>query len=470
MSNDRRKIRGYLLTDFLSALAAWLVFSVFRYGLSPGDTGFSSLQTFLTAPKQLVLDFVVSAFACLVHWFLGYYSQPRLKRRSRDWFQSAVSALIVSLAIFFLAIINDYPEDYTDFYLVFIGLFVSLLFFTALPRTWITGATIARRRRKPDCSCAVPTLVAGDGQELARLRNFLRRRPEASPYFELTCCDTDSSEIDLDKTAGQIASLLESHPETECLILAFESWSPQQIQSLTNRLLRFRIDIFITVRAQEMIIGDISIDSVSGVPLRLLSPRPMPLWEAHTKRLADLLVSFIGLLLCLPLFAWLAIRIKCDSKGPVFYRQERLGKDGKPFRIIKFRSMRADAEPDGPMLSSANDPRITPVGRLLRRYRFDELPQLVNVLVGDMSLVGPRPERAFYAEQLSEKAPYYPLIWNVRPGLTSLGIVKYGYADSVDKMLRRLDYDMLYLRNQSLLMDAKVILFTIKPLALGEGV
>ena len=132
--------------------------------------------------------------------------------------------------------------------------------------------------------------------------------------------------------------------------------------------------------------------------------------------------------------------------------------------------MFAHSEPEGPLLSSLNDERITPFGRFLRKYRLDELPQLWNVLKGEMSLVGPRPERRFYVERIVDQAPQYYLVYRVKPGITSLGMVKYGYADSVEKMIERLEYDLIYLKNQSLLMDLKILIFTFKPIALGKGI
>jgi len=176
------------------------------------------------------------------------------------------------------------------------------------------------------------------------------------------------------------------------------------------------------------------------------------------------------LLLLSPLYLYIAIRVKCTSKGPVFFRQERIGYRGRPFTIYKFRTMYADSDKQGPLLTERDDPRVTPYGHFLRKFRLDELPQFWNVLIGDMSIVGPRPEQRYYIDQIVKKAPYYYLLHNVHPGITSWGMVKYGYAETVDKMIERLDYDIMYYENMSLTLDITILLYTIQTVFTGKGV
>ena len=195
----------------------------------------------------------------------------------------------------------------------------------------------------------------------------------------------------------------------------------------------------------------------------------MPAWQWAFKRAFDVLFSLVVLLLIAPFSLILAVIIKLDSDGPVFFRQERIGKNAKPFMILKFRSMTVDAESSGPRLTEQNDKRITRVGKVLRRYRIDELPQFVNILKGDMSVVGPRPERSFYIEQIAKVAPRYSELYKVQPGLMSWGPIKVGYSDSIEKMVCRLDYDIEYINNMSLSTDIKIILLSISVILLGKG-
>jgi exopolysaccharide biosynthesis polyprenyl glycosylphosphotransferase len=190
----------------------------------------------------------------------------------------------------------------------------------------------------------------------------------------------------------------------------------------------------------------------------------------NIKRLSDIIVSALTLIIISPILLAISIAIKSTSKGPIIYKQKRIGYHKKPFNIYKFRSMVVDAEQSGPALSSLNDPRITPLGRFMRKYRIDELPQFWNVLKGDMSLVGPRPEREYYIKQIVERAPYYSLIHQVRPGITSWGMVKYGYASDVDGMINRLKYDLLYIENVSFLVDLKIMFYTVHTIFTGKGV
>ena len=210
--------------------------------------------------------------------------------------------------------------------------------------------------------------------------------------------------------------------------------------------------------------------SVASEPLINITTANIPPSTVNLKRVGDVVVSALALVCLLPVFAAVAVAIRHDSPGPVLYRQERVGYRKRRFRIIKFRTMRTDAEADGPALSSADDPRVTRVGRFLRKYRIDELPQFWNVLTGDMSIVGPRPEREYFVRQIVEREPRYSLIHQVRPGITSWGMVKYGYAGSVDEMIERLRYDMIYLENVSLGVDLKILFYTVHTVLTGKGV
>jgi lipopolysaccharide/colanic/teichoic acid biosynthesis glycosyltransferase len=196
----------------------------------------------------------------------------------------------------------------------------------------------------------------------------------------------------------------------------------------------------------------------------------MPLWQEILKLSLDKIISSIAVICLIPIYLILSIVVKATSKGPVFFCQERVGRYGKPFVLYKFRTMVPNAEVEGPALSSKSDERVTSVGRFMRKTRLDELPNFFNVLKGDLSIVGPRPERQFFIDQIVEKAPHYLQLLRVKPGITSWGQVKYGYAENVDQMIERLEFDLLYLENMSLLVDFRIMVYTIITVLRGRGV
>lgn len=191
--------------------------------------------------------------------------------------------------------------------------------------------------------------------------------------------------------------------------------------------------------------------------------------KAIIKRSSDIFISLFGIIITTPVVPYIAWRIKKDSKGPVFYTQERIGRNGKPFMILKFRTMYTDAESNGPALSSSTDPRVTPFGRLLRKWRIDEAPQFINVLKGEMAIIGPRPERQYFIDQIIKEEPLFNLLLKLKPGITSLGMVKFGYAENLEKILQRIKFELFYMNNQSLRLDFKILLYTIKTLFNAEG-
>ena len=229
------------------------------------------------------------------------------------------------------------------------------------------------------------------------------------------------------------------------------------------------LTLSVTPQHQDFLLGTVKTNSVLYEPLISVTPEYLPNWQKFVKRGCDIVISLIAIIILLPVYIILAIGVKKSSPGPIFYKQERIGYRGKPFNIIKFRSMCQDAEQSGPMLSSKSDARITPFGKFMRQYRLDETPQFFNVLIGDMSLVGPRPERQYYIDKISERAPYYHLLLGIKPGITSWGQVKFGYAENVDEMIERLRWDILYIENMSLQMDIKILIYTVLIVLKKEG-
>jgi lipopolysaccharide/colanic/teichoic acid biosynthesis glycosyltransferase len=219
----------------------------------------------------------------------------------------------------------------------------------------------------------------------------------------------------------------------------------------------------------DILAGSVRMDNVHGAVLIEIKPGLMPDWQQHIKRIIDVTGAVMSLILLAPLFAYIAIRVRLSSAGPVIYRQQRIGYKGKAFNILKFRSMYRDAEKGTPMLSCRDDVRITAWGKIMRQWRLDELPQLWNILKGEMSFVGPRPERQYYISQIKERNPYYHHLLKVKPGLSSWGMVKFGYAENIDEMIERMKYDLIYLENISLALDLKIMIHTLLTILKRQG-
>ena len=270
-------------------------------------------------------------------------------------------------------------------------------------------------------------------------------------------------------TLSDMRAIVNEHHIEEAIV----ALEPDEKERLSDILLAINscgdIIIKITPDARDIAVGSIHQRSIFHSPFIVINNRLMPEWQYSLKRIADILISLFALILLTPVYLVTAIIVKATSPGPVFYAQERIGHLGKPFKMHKFRSMYVDAEDAGPAPSKDDDPRITPFGRFMRKVRLDEIPQFYNVLRGTMSLVGPRPERQYYIDQIVQRAPEYMLLQRVKPGITSWGQVKYGYASNVDQMVERLRYDLLYLDNMSLTTDLKILLYTVIIIFQGRG-
>lgn len=256
----------------------------------------------------------------------------------------------------------------------------------------------------------------------------------------------------------------------EAVIIALDQIVAEtRLFNIISMLYPFKVEISFVPRVYDILVGAARISQVSDSPLITITNLRMGFVQRKIKRGSDIVISLACLLLLSPLFLLCALLIACTSKGGVIYKQERIGLFGRPFQILKFRTMVVDSESNTPQLTFPNDPRVTKVGHWLRKYRLDEIPQFLNVLKGEMSLVGPRPERQYFIEKIQEKAPYYCLIYKLRPGLTSWGPIKVGYTDTVDKMVERLKYDIVYMENMSILLDLRIIFHTFRVLFDGKG-
>lgn len=253
------------------------------------------------------------------------------------------------------------------------------------------------------------------------------------------------------------------------VLIALDSSDHGRLLDIMARCNSHKVGLKIMPDLYDVISGQARTNAIYGFPLIEISPQLMSPWEESLKRMLDVVVSSVILIIGLPLWLLIAGIIKLESPGPILYKQERVGKDGERFRIIKFRSMRQDAEKAGPQWANKKDPRMTRFGKWLRRLHLDEVPQFINVLNGHMSLVGPRPERPVFVESLSKEIPLYNRRLKVRPGITGWAQVKHRYDETIDDVKKKVQYDLYYIENMSLRMDMKIILNTASHMLLGKG-
>jgi len=469
--NDKKRLLYYFLLDLVSAFVAWQLFNVFRFYVFRSTIEFNNVSTFLYDAKSVLISAFIPFFWAQLYFFTGYYVKPRRKTNLGDLLNTSISTLIGVLIIFFAIVVDDYPENPSLYYEIIFGFYFIHFICCWLFRFLLTGPMIIKQSKG---EFNVPVLIIGTGENARKLSNEFNQYKSNFSYKLVGCIryESEHSILPAEEIVGDLTDLpgLIRQWQVEDLILAIDSQDPEVKHTLLNQLYQYRLPVKAAATQKDIVSGYVSLISLFGIPMVSLTPLPMSAWQQKMKLATDRIVALLCLVLLSPLFLYLAYRVRKDTPGSVLFKQDRLGKNGKPFIIYKFRTMYVNAEEEGPKLSCKDDPRVTPFGKLMRRYRLDELPQFINVLKGDMSLVGPRPEREFFVNQILEKAPHYYLTQSVLPGITSWGMVKFGYANSVDKMVKRLEYDILYLENQSILIDLKILLFTLKPLFKGKGI
>lgn len=415
---------------------------------------------------------IYSSFWIAFFVLAGVYHRPFRKSRLGELGQSIGLTIIGCTIIFFALILDDYVDSYRQYYSIITILALVQFTLTYFPRLIITSSTI---REIHSGKLGFPTVIIGNGSCATDFVEEMSSQRVSQGYNIIGYIAVSKKGTTIGHAIpklgniGDLQNVINSNHVQEA-ILATDSTDNDQLASIINELIPLNINLHAIPSMYDILSGRVKMSGILNSPLINISFELMPYWQQVIKYTSSYIVALIALIVLSPLSLVVICIIRLTSKGPIIYKQERIGQYGRPFMIYKFRSMYADAEHGGPALSSKHDSRVTPIGHFMRKTRIDEIPNFVNVLKGDMSLVGPRPERQFYIDQIVKVAPHYIHLQKIKPGITSWGQVKYGYAENVEQMVKRLRYDIIYLENMSIYIDIKIIIYTVITIFKGKGV
>ncbi|MBO7459815.1 MAG: sugar transferase [Bacteroidales bacterium] len=469
--NKRKQTFRYVFWDWFASVVTWFVFFCYRKTTETVDV-FADFSI-VADDRNFWIGIAIIPIAWIFLYLLaGSYRKVYLRSRVRELGQTLLVTLIGTIVLFFALILDDKIENYKIYYTLFVVLYLLQFMLTYIGRLVITSITA---RKIHNGEIGFNTLIIGSNGNACAIYKEISGQKFASGNIIVGFVNVfDKDVYKVEKyiphlgTYKDLSDVIKNY-DIEEVIIAIERSETETIDRILVALESSDVTVKIIPLMHEFVFGAVKQEGIWHASLIQVTPEPMPVWQQVAKRMFDIIASVLVIVLLSPVYIFTAIMVKRSSPGPIFYKQERIGQHGVPFNMLKFRSMYVNAEDMGPQLSKDDDPRITKWGKFMRKVRLDEIPQFFTVLGGKMSIVGYRPERQYYIDQIVQKAPHYRMLLKIKPGITSWGEVKFGYASTVDEMVERLKYDILYIENMNLAVDIKILIYTALIVVQGRG-